>query len=165
MAESVLKAVQSKFGDAVLETSSAHTDECVVIKASKLIDVATFLRDDDKMAFDCPILLTCIDWLGLRTDGPRFELVVQLRSTTKGHRIRLKVPLEENNLKVPTLSGIWVGFNWLEREAYDMYGVEFTDHPDLRRIYLYEEFVGFPLRKDYPIERRQPLVRRDWTDE
>jgi len=62
---------------------------------------------------------------------------------------------------VPSLAGLWPAFNWQERETYDMYGIKFDDHPDLRRIYLYEEFVGYPLRKDYPKEKRQPLVRRD----
>ncbi len=116
------------------------------------------------MAFDSPVFLTCTDLLGLR-EGPRFEVVVQLRSLTKRHRIRVKVPLEEGKLKVPSLAGLWVGFNWLERETYDMYGVEFEGHPDLRRIYLYEEFEGYPLRKDFPKDRRFPLARREWSDE
>ena len=66
---------------------------------------------------------------------------------------------------MPPLSGLWRGFNWLERECYDMYGVHFEGHGDLRRIYMYEQFVGYPLRKDYPKDKRQPLVRREWTDE
>lgn len=165
MSQAVLDALKAKFGDAILSTTSAFSDECAVVAADKLIEVATFLRDDPKMNFDSPSFLTCIDRLGLPGEGPRFELAVQLRSIAKRHRIRIKVPLEEDKLKVPTLSGLWAGFNWLERETYDMYGVEFEGHPDLRRIYLYDEFKGFPLRKDYPKERRHPLVRREWSDE
>ncbi len=165
MSKAVLDAVSSKFGDALLGTSNDHGDECVTIGAGKLIELCTFLRDDEKMSFDSPVFLTCIDNLGRRSEGPRYELVVQLRSVSKRHRIRVKVPLEEGKLKVPTLSGLWHGFNWLERETYDMYGVEFEEHPDLRRIYLYEEFQGHPLRKDYPKDKHQPLVRREWTDE
>ena len=121
------------------------------------------------MAFDSPVFVTCIDRLGLPGEGPgegpRFELAVQLRSLTKRHRIRIKVPMEEGNLKVPSLAALWVGFNWLERETFDMYGVEFEGHPDLRRIYMYDEFQGYPLRKDFPKDRRFPLARREWTDE
>ena len=165
MSQAVLDALTAKFGDAVLETSSKYRDESATVAAAKLIEVCTFLRDDPKMAFDSPVFLTCTDRLGLSETGPRFEVVIQLRSLSKRHRIRIKVPVEENNLKVPSVSGLWAGFNWLERETYDMYGIEFEGHPDLRRIYLYDEFVGFPLRKDYPIDRRHPLVRREWSDE
>lgn len=176
MSKVVLSALKSKFSKAILESSDAYGDECITIKADKLIEVCTFLRDDKKMDFDSPVFLTCIDKLGLHAGGkrfsqeatnknPRFEIVVQLRSFSKKHRIRIKVPLEENKLKVPSLSGLWEGFNWLERETFDMYGVEFDNHPDLRRIYMYEEFTGHPLRKDYPQDKHQPLIRREWTDE
>jgi NADH:ubiquinone oxidoreductase subunit C len=95
-------------------------------------------------------------------DRPRFEVCYQLRSLDaspsradqdRGHRARCRT--------CPSLTGLWPGFNWQERETFDMYGIRFEGHPDLRRIYLYEEFVGYPLRKDYPKEKRQPLVRRD----
>lgn len=165
MSKAVLDAISSKFGDAVLATSDAFGDETATIKVDKYLELCTFLRDDAKMAFDSPVFLTCIDRLGQVADGPRFELVVQLRSFTKKHRIRIKVPLEEKKFKAPTISGLWAGFDWLEREAYDMYGIEFEEHADLRRIYLYEEFVGHPLRKDYPKDKHQPLARREWTDE
>ena len=167
MSKAVLDAITSKFGDAVLATSDAYGDETVTIKLEKYLELCSFLKGDPKMDFDSPIFLTCIDRLGLgrSSEGPRFELVVQLRSLSKRHRIRVKVPLEEKNLKAPTISPLWSGFNWLERETYDMYGVEFEEHPDLRRIYLYEEFIGYPLRKDYPKDKHQPLVRREWTDE
>lgn len=165
MSQVVLDAIKSKFGDALLQTCTDFGDESATIPADKLLEVASFLRDDDKMAFDSPVFVTCTDKLGLVKEGPRFELVVQLRSLAKRHRIRIKVPLEEGKLKVPSLAGLWQGFNWLERETFDMYGVEFEGHPDLRRIYLYDEFKGYPLRKDYPKDKNQPLVRREWTDE
>jgi NADH-quinone oxidoreductase subunit C len=101
----------------------------------------------------------------LPEESPRFAMVYELRSIRHRHRVRLKVPLQESDLVIHTLSGLWPGFNWLERETYDMYGVAFEGHPDLRRIYMYDEFIGHPLRKDYPKERRQPLVRREFTDE
>jgi NADH-quinone oxidoreductase subunit C len=165
MAKKVLEVLTGKFGDAIPRTASEHGDEVAWVKRDRLLEVARFLRDDPGMAFDAPVFVTCIDLLGLDTTGaaPRFELVYQLRSSRHRHRIRLKVSLAEEDLKAPSLSGLWVGFEWQERETYDMYGVVFENHPDLRRIYMYEEFVGYPLRKDYPKEKRQPLVRRDFT--
>lgn len=164
MSQAVLDALQKKFGDAILETSSEHGDEVAVVAREKLVEIATFLRDDEAMSFEMPLFNTATDYLGLR-DAERFDVVWSMRSLTKRHRIRLKVRCGEDDLKVPTLCGLWPGFNWLERETYDMYGVVFEGHPDLRRIYMYEEFVGYPLRKDYPKEKRQPLVRRDWGNE
>ncbi len=165
MSKAVLDAIQSKFGDAVLATCVSHGDESVTINAAEYFEVCTFLRDDPKMQFDSPVFLTCTDNLGRLAEGPRYELVVQLRSLANRHRIRIKVPLEEDTFKAPTISGLWKGFDWLEREAFDMYGIEFEEHPDLRRIYLYDEFKGHPLRKDYPKDKHQPLVRREWSDE
>jgi NADH-quinone oxidoreductase subunit C len=158
MAQKVLEALTSKFGDAIEETSTAYGDEVAYVKRDKLVEVATWLRDDPAMDFDAPVFCTCIDNLG---EEPRFELAYQLRSTRHRHRLRLKIRLHEEDFTSPSLTPLWAGFNWLERETYDMYGTQFKGHPDLRRIYMYEEFVGYPLRKDYPKEKRQPLVRRD----
>ncbi|MBE7448477.1 MAG: NADH-quinone oxidoreductase subunit C [Kofleriaceae bacterium] len=179
MSQKVLDALRAKFGDAVVATESQHGDEVALVKRDKLVAIATWLRDDPAMAFEVPVFVTCIDLLDWRpvkapgqpsstrpawdhADGkaPRFEVCWQLRSFSRRHRLRLKVALVENDLKVASLTPLWSGFDWQERETFDMYGVEFQGHPDLRRIYLYDEFVGHPLRKDYPKEKRQPLVRR-----
>ncbi len=170
----LLDAISSKFGGAVASTSSDFGDDVAVVSADNLVEVATWLRDERQ--FNLPVFMTCIDRLGqpspggpvdLESDGddtPRFEVVYQLRSLSNRESVRLKV-LCGDEPKVPTLSGLWRSFNWLERECYDMYGVHFDGHPDLRRIYMYEQFVGHPLRKDYPKDKRQPLVRREWADE
>ncbi len=177
MSQKVLDALKAKFGDAIEETSSQHGDEVVFVKRDRLRDLATWLRDDPAMAFDAPVFATCIDLLDWRPvkiphqpttetrgewDGvsPRFEVSWQLRSTAHRHRIRIKVRATEADPKVASLTPLWPGFDWQERETFDMYGIRYDGHPDLRRIYLYDEFVGYPLRKDYPKEKRQPLVRR-----
>jgi NADH-quinone oxidoreductase subunit C len=162
MAQIVLDALAARFGDAIVSTSTAYGDEVATIRRERLVEVATFLRDDAAMGFDWPSFCTVIDWLGF--DRPRFEMVYQLRSLSHGHRIRLKVELDDEQPSCPSLSGLWPAFNWLEREAFDMYGVAFEGHPDLRRIYMYDEFVGYPLRKDYPKDKRQPLVRRSFDE-
>jgi NADH-quinone oxidoreductase subunit C len=162
MAVKVLEALKSKFGDAILSTSTAYGDEVATVKRDRLVEIAAFLRDDPAMAMNLPSFCTCTDWLGF--DRPRFQMLYQLRSLVHGHRIRLSVDLDEEDATCPTLSELWPAFNWLEREAFDMYGIKFTGHPDLRRIYMYDEFVGHPLRKDYPKDRRQPLVRRTFDE-
>src|SRR6185295_17042461 len=113
------------------------------------------VRDDP--AFACEFLMdvTAVDYIG---STPRFEVVYHVYSRTRNHRLRLKARVPEERPHIASVVGVWRGANWLERETYDMYGIVFDGHPDLRRIYLYPEFEGFPLRKDYPKEKRQPLV-------
>ena len=92
---------------------------------------------------------------------PRFEIVSHVYSLSKGHRLRLKTAVgdeEGETVEVDSLTALWASANWMEREAYDMFGVRFIGHPDLRRILLYPEFEGYPLRKDYPADKIQPLV-------
>jgi len=88
---------------------------------------------------------------------PRFAVVYHLTSTTRLHRLRIKCRVPEDNPTIASVTRIWPGANWLERETYDLYGIQFTGHPDLRRIYLNEEFVGHPLRKDYGKRDEQPI--------
>lgn len=172
MSQKVLDALKAAHGSAVDRTGTAHGDEIAWIKRDQLLAVATWLKNDAAMAFDAPVFCTCIDWLDWKPlnqppsaawteSKPRFTVCYQLRSYKHRHRIRLEVELPESDPRLPSLAGLWPAFNWQERETFDMYGVKFDGHPDLRRIYLYEEFVGYPLRKDYPKEKRQPLVRRD----
>jgi NADH-quinone oxidoreductase subunit C len=172
MAKQVLDALRAKFPAAIEKTESVYGDEVAWIKKDQLVAVATWLRDDPAMAFDSPVFVTAIDRLDWRPvgappsqhwteDQPRFEICYQLRSSAHRFRIRLKVAVLEQDGHCPSLATLWPAFDWQERETFDMYGIRFDGHPDLRRIYLYEEFVGYPLRKDYPKEKRQPLVRRD----
>ena len=95
--------------------------------------------------------------LPVRGDAPRFAVVYHLVSTRLFHRLRVKCRVPEDDPVIASLSGLWLGANWLERETFDLYGIRFAGHPDLRRIYLYQEFVGHPLRKDYAKHDEQPL--------
>ena len=99
--------------------------------------------------------LTAVDYLP-RT--PRFEVVYHLFSPARGQRVRVKAPVPEEEASIASAVDLFPSANWMEREVWDLYGIRFEGHPDLRRILLYEEFQGHPLRKDYPKERRQPLV-------
>ncbi len=126
------------------------------------------LRSDADARLDFLVDLTAVDLLGmakLPETHPRFEVVYHLRSMTSGERLRVKArladPEDGSNPALASVYDLWRSADWMERETYDMYGIKFTGHPDLRRILMYEEFIGYPLRKDYPKEKRQPLVRRD----
>jgi NADH-quinone oxidoreductase subunit C len=151
----LLARVCASFPDAVIATHQFCGDATAIVHREKLVDLCRWLRDDPDLRFDMLMDVTAVDFLGRR---PRFEVVYHLYSIPMNHRIRLKVPLEEADPKLPSVVPVWVGANWLERETWDLYGIVFEGHPDLRRIYLYEEFQGHPLRKDYPKEKRQPLV-------
>lgn len=90
--------------------------------------------------------------------SPRFEVVYHLVSLRRQRRLRLKVPVEETEASVPSVTSVWKGANWFEREAWDMFGIMFKGHPNLKRLLMYDSFQGHPLRKDYPVNKRQPLI-------
>jgi NADH-quinone oxidoreductase subunit C len=156
MAESGLIAkVEAAFPGKLTESYSQHGNETVVIPREDALTIFTALRDDPQFAFDLLVDLTAVDFLGRE---PRFEVVYHLHSLRLNQRLRVKIRVTEDDAVVPSVSSLWKAANWLEREAWDMFGVRFADHPDLRRILMYEEFRGHPLRKDYPVAKRQPLV-------
>ena len=140
---------------AVLETHAQHGDATALVERSRIREVLTLLRDDPALEFDMLTDLTAVDYL---PRDPRFEVVYHLVSTTRHHRVRIKAPVPEVEASLPSAVGIYPSANWMEREVWDLYGIRFEGHPDLRRILLYDQFEGHPLRKDYPKERRQPLV-------
>ena len=113
-----------------------------------------------ELRFDVLMDLTAVDYCRFpgREDGPRFEIVYHLYSLPHNHRLRVKVRADEDEAVVASATPLWPIANWFEREVWDMFGVRFDGHPDLRRLLMYEEFVGHPLRKDYPVNRRQPLI-------
>jgi NADH-quinone oxidoreductase subunit C len=158
MSERVLEVIKKRFGDAIVETHSQFGDDTAVIDPSRWKEVCRFLRDDPAMSFDMFVDLCGVDF---PSREPRFEVVVHLYSIARRHRIRVKTRVgdsEGDEAIVDTLVDLWVGASWFERECFDMFGVTFRGHPDLRRILMYPEFEGHPLRKDYPADRTQPLV-------
>ncbi|MBM3217326.1 MAG: NADH-quinone oxidoreductase subunit C [Candidatus Rokubacteria bacterium] len=156
----ILDELRARFGSAVLETHDHRGDHTAVVGRRALRDVLTFCRDSGALAFDVLMDLTAVDYSKFpgREDGPRFEVVYHLYSIAHNHRVRVKVRVDEDDALVPTANSLWPIANWFEREVWDMFGIRFDGHPDLRRLLMYEEFVGHPLRKDYPITRRQPLI-------
>src|SRR5438128_11838159 len=136
--------------------SEFRGDTRAVVPREALFQLLAFLRDRQK--FDLLIDITCVDYLNYRGATDRFGLVYILTNTKTNERLIARTFLNEPDLSAPSVTPLWEGANWLEREVWDMFGIRFEGHPDLRRLLLYEEFVGHPLRKDYPITRRQPLI-------
>lgn len=158
MAKILVDLIQKNFPNAVLSAQTIRGDEIVTVEAASWKAVAKFLRDDPRASMEMLTDLTAVDY---PDRDPRFEIVAILYSLSKGHRLRLKTRVGDPQgevARVDTLTDLWASANWAERETYDMFGIEFVGHPDLRRILLYPEFQGHPLRKDYPADRIQPLV-------
>jgi len=145
----IVDAIRQAFPDAILHEEGFRGEVTLLVRPDALVDVARLLREDPACAFE--MLKDCcgVDDLvrGLR---PRFAVVYHLYSLRHNHSLRLMVRVEEGEA-VPSLSGVWPGANWYEREVYDMFGVPFVGHPDLRRILMPEDYAGHPLRKDHPL--------------
>jgi NADH-quinone oxidoreductase subunit C len=156
----ILARLRERFGAAILDSHDHRGDHTLVVDRAAQGDVLRFCRDDDALRFDMLMDLTAVDHLRYpgREAGPRFEVVYHLYSVAENHRLRVKVGVEEDDPVIPSAVPLWASANWFEREVWDMFGIRFEGHPDLRRLLLYEEFVGHPLRKDYPMNRRQPLI-------
>ncbi|CAG0960329.1 NADH-quinone oxidoreductase subunit C [Myxococcaceae bacterium] len=150
-----LRGLLAAMPEAILETHARLGDATASVDPSRVVDVLRHLRDTAGLEFDMLVDLTGVDHLGAT---PRFEVVYHLLSLRHHHRVRIKARVGEEAPEIPSVCGVFASANWMEREAFDLYGIRFRDHPDLRRILLYDEFEGHPLRKDYPKERRQPLV-------
>lgn len=155
MSQHVLDRLQQVFGSAIVETRSCSGDEIAVVRREDWLRVATFLKEDPACAFDMFIDVSGADYPKAEL---RFEVWLRLLSLQHHHRICLKTRVPEDDPSVDSVVGLWKGANWFEREAFDLLGIRFAGHPDLRRILMYEGFEGHPLRKDYAAERTQPLV-------
>jgi NADH-quinone oxidoreductase subunit C len=184
----LIESIRQRFPDAVTASHMYRGDATVVLRRGFLLEVARFLKEDSTAQMNYLMDLTAVDYstFGKRPSpaffassgvsvrpsaqiphedpwpGPpnrsRFTVVYHFYSTVHKHRLRLVVPVEQEDAKVDSLLSLWPGANWLEREVWDMFGIAFLGHPELKRILMYPEFEGHPLRKDYPVRKRQPLI-------
>ncbi len=151
-----LKRLNEKFEHLLVETHSQHGDDTAIIKKDGIFSIAEFLKTQPELDYNFLMDVTAVDRLLMRKT-PRFEVVYHFYSLAHNSRVRVKAQVPENDIVVPSLSPLYGIANWMEREVYDMYGITFSGHPDLRRILLYEGFEGFPLRKDFPVNKRQSI--------
>jgi NADH-quinone oxidoreductase subunit C len=149
--------IKQKFGDAITEAVATYGQQILGVKNGSYIDLCKFLREDEEFPFDLCADLTALHWP--ERAGQEFDVVVQLYSVSKTRRLRIKTAVADGEA-CPSVTFIWAGADWMEREAYDMFGIKFDGHPDLRRILLPEDWPGHPLRKEYPVEYRD----NEWTD-
>jgi NADH-quinone oxidoreductase subunit C len=140
--------LKERFPAAVLDVTEFRGEITVLLATETLLEVARFLRDDPETAFDMLTVVTGTHYLERDYDH---EVLYHLYSLPKNHRLRLKVRLREGET-VPSVVGIWPGANWPERETYDLVGVRFSGHPDLRRIIMPDDYPDHPLRKDFDVE-------------
>lgn len=139
----------------LLEGGAKPSDQYFIrVAANRLVDVLTFLRDDARLKFEQLIDLTCIDYLNFPKAADRFGVIYSLLSLTHNHRIWIKCFVNDPKPTVPSVTSIWKGAEWMEREVFDMFGITFEGHPDLRRILTWDTFEANPLRKDYPLRGR-----------
>jgi NADH-quinone oxidoreductase subunit C len=153
--EYAIQLLKQECPDAVLDTLMPQGDATALIRPESLTTVIDFLKNDSRLLFNVLVDITAVDYSKRK---PRFDVVYHLMSLQFNRRIRLKVAVDEGEPVLETLTPFWGAANWLEREVWDMFGIRFREHPDLKRILMYDEFEGHPLRKDYPLRKRQPRI-------
>jgi len=156
MATDYIDRINSQYRDSIIDSHNFREEQTITVMKNPIADLLKFIRDDPKLDFNFLMDLTAVDYLNRKDD--RFEVVYHLYSLKHNGRLRVKVPVNEDDCRIDSVSALWKTANWYEREVWDLYGIKFNGHPDMRRILLYEEFKGHPLRKDYPINKRQPLI-------
>ena len=155
----VLEKLEANYADALLAQDESRGTVVVVIHKEQVYAVLEYLKTDPELAYAFLVDVTAVDNSEMESelmqfDYARFMVVYQLYSYQGQCRLRVKVPVHENDLNISSVTGLWKGANWLERETYDMFGINFEGHPDLRRILMPDDFEGHPLRKDYPLRGR-----------
>ncbi len=150
----VINLFKEKFSEAIVDSHEQHGDETILVKKESLFEVLKFAKENENLKFDSMMDICGVDYLG---QTPRFEVVYHLYSIALNHRIRIKVRVSEEDCVVPSVISLWKSADWFERETWEMFGVKFEGHPELKPLLLFEGFEGHPLRKDYPIEKRQKI--------
>jgi NADH-quinone oxidoreductase subunit C len=145
----VFEKLSEAFGRKILDTGLSYGEPVVAVDKGSIRQILAFLKNDEELSYRMLVELFAIDWQG---EGSRFEVVYILRSLDHNGRVTIRTRCGEDD--IDTVSDIWQAANWLEREIYDMFGIRFRNHPDLRRIYNDDDFEGYPLRKEFPVEGR-----------
>lgn len=151
-----LSHLQEKFSSEILASHQEKGDLTIIIRKDRCHDLLRFLKEEPEFHFEMMVDLCGVDYLNTG-EKPRFEVVYHLYSLSQNHRLRVRMKVPEEDMKVPTVTDLWKGADWFEREAWEMFGFEFTGHPNLKHLLLYDGFEGHPLRKDYPIGKRQKI--------
>ena len=157
-AATLAEQVKAKFPNLIIEATVNRGYATVVVKKDGMKAFASSLKSDPAFDFNMLMDLTAVDYLFWEEKENRFEVVYNLYSLSQKHRLFVKALVSEMDTTVDSVASVWPAADWYEREVWDMFGVVFKGHPNLKRILMYEEFQGHPLRKDYTYNRRQPLI-------
>ncbi|HLF27106.1 MAG TPA: NADH-quinone oxidoreductase subunit C [Anaerolineae bacterium] len=147
MPDPIADSLKTRFGAGLRNVTEFRGETTLHVKPEALVEVCTFLRDDPAARYD---FLSDVSAADVWPDEPRFQVNYHIYSMTRNTRLRLKVSVREDQA-IPSVTGVWPAANWFERETYDLFGVKFTGHPDLRRILLPDDYLGHPLRRDAPL--------------
>ena len=148
MKDSIVQKITAQFPSSIVSVNEYRGELTTVVKKQDIAKICSMVKDDNELCFDSMRDLCGADY---HRPDERFEVIYNLYSLKNNFRLRLKVRVEEQDPHVPTVTGVWKTANWHERETYDMFGIVFDGHPDLRRIYMPEQFEHYPLRKDFPL--------------
>lgn len=154
----IAEKIKEKFPDQVVDVTEFRDQVSVIVKRDQIVPICKYLHDDPHLSLDHLQDLTAVDYL--KKKEVRFEVIYNLYSIKYRHKIRIRAQVPENDTKISSVVPIWAGANWYERECFDMFGIVFAGHPDLRRILMPEDWEGHPLRKDYPLKGPEP--DKDW---
>lgn len=146
----IAEKIKEKFPEETLDIREFRGQVSITLKKDRVREICRYLHDDPDLSFDYLVDVCGVDYLGKKE--VRFEVVYHLYSMKHRHALRIKAEVQEGNPSIDSVMPVWVGANWHERECYDMLGITFNGHPDLRRILLPEDWEGYPLRKDYPLK-------------
>jgi NADH-quinone oxidoreductase subunit C len=149
-ASQIAERIKETFPEETLDVREFRGQVSITLKKGRLLDICRYLHDDPDLFFDYLVDLCGVDYLGKK--NMRFEVVYHLYSMKHRHAVRLKAEVPDGDPSIDSVMPVWTGANWHERECYDMFGIIFNGHPDLRRILLPEDWEGYPLRKDYPLK-------------
>ena len=152
----IAKRLQAQFPDEVLDAYEHQGQTAVIVSGEKIVDILRWLRDDVDLDFKHLMSLCAVDNIKRMEDKLlRFEVVYNLYSINKKHTIRIRAQVPEADHSIDTVTTLWTGADWLERECYDLMGITFIGHPDMRRILLPDDWEGHPLRKEYPLKGKE----------
>ncbi len=152
----MVQSLQEAFASEIIEVDGSFQQVSVVVRKHRLHDILKFLKEDPRASCEMLIDICGVDFLKMKRT-PRYEVVYHLYSMSLNHRIRIRVPVSEEDMKLKTVTDLWPAANWFERETAEMFGIVFEGHPNPKNLLLYEGFPGHPLRKDYPVDKRQAI--------
>lgn len=151
---SYLSSLKKRFPRAIKKFEEELGHDVLHVEKNSIVDLCKYLKESQSSAFALLLDICGVDYIG---QDPRFEVVYHLYSIKNKKRLRLRCAVSEKDLVIPSVIDVWPAADWFEREAYDMFGIQFKGHPKMKRLLMWEGFEGYPLRKDYPIEKRQPI--------